>query len=98
MEFMATGGTVMATDWSGHQNWLNEHTYALSGKMGPSIGVPGCEDFIVDHDAIVTGLAELAEAAHVTRAAGMECASWIRQRLTWQHVLPPFVEWMERTG
>src|SRR5690606_32348050 len=34
MEFMATGGPVIASDWGGHQNWLHRDSgWALGGRM-----------------------------------------------------------------
>ena len=37
LEFMSTGGTVIATNWAGHTQWLsNEYAYPLDYTMAPS--------------------------------------------------------------
>lgn len=36
LEFMSTGGTVIATDWAGHKQWLNtEYSYPLKYELEP---------------------------------------------------------------
>ena len=36
LEFMSTGGTVIATNWGGHTQWLNpEYSYPLNCTMAP---------------------------------------------------------------
>lgn len=36
LEFMSTGGTVIATDWAGHRQWLNpEYAYPLRYTLEP---------------------------------------------------------------
>lgn len=37
LEFMSTGGTVIATDWGGHQQWLNpDYSYPLDYELVPA--------------------------------------------------------------
>lgn len=51
LEFMATGGTVIATDWGGHQEWLNkEYSYPLDCEEVPQKGFPDCMSSRADAD------------------------------------------------
>lgn len=41
LEFQSTGGTVIATDWGGHQQWLNkDYNYPLDYELIPVPGFP----------------------------------------------------------
>jgi len=44
LEFMSTGGTVIATNWGGHTQWLNsEYAYPLDYTLAPeSPATPNC--------------------------------------------------------
>ncbi len=44
LEFLSTGGTVIATDWGGHQQWLSsEYAYPLKYSLAPiGGGTPDC--------------------------------------------------------
>jgi glycosyltransferase involved in cell wall biosynthesis len=94
MEFMATGGTVAASDWAGHRNWLNEFTTPLSGELVPAAGAPGAVEFAVDHDALVKTLYELASDRAGVAYRGQACADWVRSHMSWRRVLRPMVDWM----
>jgi glycosyltransferase involved in cell wall biosynthesis len=95
LEFMAVGGTVAASDWSGHQNWLNESTTPLPGELVPADGAPGAVEFAVDHDSLVKTLYELATDPVAVAYRGQACSDWVRSHLTWRRTLRPLVAWME---
>jgi glycosyltransferase involved in cell wall biosynthesis len=94
MEFMATGGTVAASDWSGHQNWLNGHTTALRGTLVAAQDAPGAVEFAVDHDTLVKTLFELGSDPVGVAERGQACAGWVRANMSWRRTLRPLVEWM----
>lgn len=97
MEFMATGGTVIASDWSGHQNWLHpDITYGLPGALEPSIGQPNAEDFAVDVEALKKALLAAWENRADTVRRGERAAVWIRETLTWPVVVDRMLKTLER--
>ncbi len=52
LEFMSTGGTVIATNWGGHTQWLNrEYAYPLDYTLVPiDAGKPNCRNARADKD------------------------------------------------
>lgn len=88
MEMMATGGTVIATDWSGHQNWLHEDVaYPLSGRLMARTAPEGTFDFRAD----VEHLKELMRRCEARRAEvawkGWNAAGWIKAAFSWDEVV-----------
>jgi len=86
MEFMATGGTVIATNWSGPENWLHpDFTYALNYKLIPMD--PHDADSPKDASADIEHLQELMWHVHTHRTEvadkGMKAAEWIRWSNGW---------------
>lgn len=85
MEFMATGGTVIASDWSGHQNWLYpEATYPLPGALMPvHPSMPDTLDFRGDKAALKDLMLRCwKERAEVVRK-GEVAAGVIRAAFAW---------------
>lgn len=82
MEFMASGGAVMASDWSAHRNWLHEDwAYPLSGEVVQSPG--GWSDFRVDRDRLKERLLEcwmdretVKEKGRIARGVMLSDFSW----------------------
>jgi glycosyltransferase involved in cell wall biosynthesis len=92
MEFMATGGACMASDWAGHQNWLHpEITWAIPGTMVPTPGVPGTEEFAIDKDRLKEMVLDVWRNPEEVRRRGKLSADWIRQTLSWDVVLDRLV-------
>lgn len=88
MEFMATGGTVIATDWSGHQNWLHPDVgWPVPGKMvdAPCGYAQECE---IDRDLLFDAMVAAWEDRAETSARGLKAARYVRQALSWEAVLP----------
>ena len=94
MEFMATGGTVIASDWSGHQNWLHRDvSFPVGGTLEAAVGAPGAEEFAIDHEGLKAALYSAWLDRAGTARKGMRAARWIRESLAW----PVVVEKMVRT-
>lgn len=95
MEFMATGGTVIATYWSGPTNWLH-----------PDVGYPLDYELVpMDKDdpdsprearADKDHLKELMWHVHTNRREatdkGMRAADWIRWGSDWRKIMPRFID------
>ena len=89
MEFMSSGGTVIASNWSGHQNWLYpEFTYPLDGVLKPAHGDPeGALDYRVNKEHLKQTLLECWENPHEVKEKGRLAAKFIRSSLSWDVVL-----------
>lgn len=96
MEFMATGGTVIASDWSGHQNWLHRDvTTAVPGTLQPVPGQPKAQDFHVDTEALKTALLDAWRNPSDTARRGERAATWVREALSWDVVVRRMVSTLE---
>lgn len=86
MEFMSTGGPVMATNWSGHRNWLHPDTgYPLPGVLVENSD--GVSDFRVDVQATAEQFLEVWRNQDQARQKGALSARTIRATLSWEKVL-----------
>lgn len=91
MEFMSTGGPVMATNWSGHRNWLHPDTgYPLGGQL-----VKWSDDVRFDFRVDLKQTAETflhcwRNPAEVRRK-GQIAARVIRADLSWEKVCERFL-------
>lgn len=85
MEFMATGGPVIATDWSGHQNWLHvDVAYPLRGTLVDTFGDrPGVQDFRVDVEHLKETILHVWRHPEEARRKGERAARFVRQSLSW---------------
>lgn len=94
MEFMATGGTVIAPKWGGHENWMHRDvTIEVPFELMQS--ADGWADATVDHD----GLKQAMLAAWGDRAGtslrGRNAAPFIRSSLSWESVVQRLVKTIE---
>lgn len=98
MEFMSTGGTVIASDWSGHQNWLYPDTgYALPGTLRPvHPSRDDVLDFRVDVEALKATLLHTWENRAEVRVKGEASARLVRSSLSWDAVCAKLVTMLER--
>lgn len=89
MEFMATGGTVIASDWSGHHNWLHPAaTYALRGELHPAGHDPdGPLDFRADKEHLKELLWHCWTNRDEVENKGRVAEEWIRATLDWSKVV-----------
>jgi len=99
MEFMATGGTAIVTNWSGPQNWLHpDVAYPLDYELHPvSTADP---DGPMNARASKEHLKELMWRVHTERAEarekGKRAAQWIRDVASWQVIMPKMVRRLEQ--
>jgi glycosyltransferase involved in cell wall biosynthesis len=93
MEFMSTGGPVIASNWSGHQNWLYpESGWPLPGKLMPTHpNRPDVLDFRVDIEALKAAMLDAYRNRDVTAAKGAASARIIRSSLSWEAVIDKLV-------
>jgi len=86
MEFMATGGPVMASNWSGHRNWLHEDwTYPLSGTLVDS--GHGWSDFRVDKEHLKERLLECWRDRQRVQEKGRIARGVMLSRFSWKTVV-----------
>jgi glycosyltransferase involved in cell wall biosynthesis len=98
MEFMATGGTVIGSDWSGHQNWLTPAAgYPVPGQLVPVKAEPRASEFEIDRDALAAAMLDVVRHKGRAVAKGEHAARWIREALSWDAVIPRLITFMERT-
>jgi glycosyltransferase involved in cell wall biosynthesis len=86
MEFMASGGAVIASDWSGHQNWLHEDwAYPLRGSVVGSPG--GWSDFRVEKEHLKERLLECWMNRAAVRKKGLLARGVMESRFSWERVV-----------
>lgn len=91
MEFMSTGGPVMATPWNGHMNWLHPDTgYVLPGLLQEDPAT-GTTDFRVDIDMTAKTFLRVWDNQLEARRKGELAARRIRQDLSWSKVCEKFL-------
>lgn len=84
MEFLATGGVVAATDWSGHQNWLHrDYAVPLPGTLKPCPGAEWAQDFHVDESALDDALLALARRDYDIPRMGATAAQMVPSMMSW---------------
>lgn len=91
MEFMSTGGPVMATNWSGHRNWLHPDTgYPLGGALATwPDGVR--QDFRVDIEETARTFLHCWRNPAEVRRKGEIASRVIRADLSWERVCDRFL-------
>lgn len=90
LEFMSTGGTVIATDWAGHQQWLSpEYAYPLDYSLAPAVN-----DYRTDamnarasRDHLKALLLHCFENRDEVRRKGEIASEVIPKAHSWDHVL-----------
>lgn len=98
MEFMATGGVPMATDWSGHQNWLDKRcTIPLDGALEQSPYAPWAQDFAVDHDYLVHAILSTVEERASLPAMGEQAHRYAGTALSWEHTVQRLLQSISRS-
>lgn len=97
LEFMATGGTVMASDWSAHQGWLHpDVTYALPGTLAPAHpSTPDVLDFRVDREALKETILRTWRTPSDVWRRGERAATWVRETCEWEGLMQRMVRMLE---
>lgn len=92
MEFMSTGGPVMATNWAGHRNWLHPDTgYPLDGELRPIREGSPVQDFRVDVQHVAATFLHCWRNQAEVRRKGELAARTIRADLSWEKVCDRFL-------
>lgn len=95
LEMLSTGGSVIATDWGGHQNWLNsQYAYPLAYSMVP-FGVPGknffnCRWAEADKDHLKALMLHCFRNRDEVRLKGEAGARIIPEMCSWDKVMDDF--------
>lgn len=98
MEFMATGGTVIVTNWSGPENWLHsDFAYPLDYELQPvDLAQP---DGPYEAKASLEHLKKLMWEVHTNRVEvsrkGLKAADWIRWVASWDKIIARLVKDLE---
>lgn len=93
MEFMSTGGPVIASDWSGHQNWLYPDSgWPIPGSLMPvHPSKPDVMEFRIDVDALKVAIIEAWENRQLVQEKGRRAAGQIRSSLSWEIVIEKLI-------
>lgn len=87
MEHMATGGTVIASDWGGHQNWLLPGvTWSVPGTLVQAHGNKDALEFAIDKEALKDAILDAWRDRGGTRNRGEKAHRWITESLSWEKV------------
>lgn len=95
MEFMSSGGVVMASNWSGHQNWLHKDWgIPLPGALVTNSD--GVSDFRVDKDMLKKEIERVWRMSRgdLHRMGGIG-ATFVRDTLSWDAVAGRTIKLLE---
>lgn len=100
MEFMSTGGPVIASDWSGHQNWLYPDSgWPLPGELRPvDINRPDVFEFHVDVNELKKALIDAWENRAETAEKGRRSARLVRGSLSWEIICEKLARVLEEVA
>lgn len=88
LEMMSTGGTVIATNWGGHQQWLNSsYAYPLNYVLRPEDKYPDCMSARADKDHLKELMLHVFRNRAEARAKGELAAKTIPAMCSWDAVL-----------
>lgn len=95
MEFMATGGTVIAPRWGGHENWMNPLiTFDCPFEVRED-PVTGTSDVEVDHYGLMDALLLAWNDRAGTSRRGLSAATFVRDVASWPNVVARLVKRLE---
>lgn len=85
MEFMATGGLVVASDWGGHQNWLHrDYAIPVGGALAPCPYQPGTSWFEVDKEELASAVVTAWQMPEHQRLRSGALAAEAVRGMTWK--------------
>lgn len=89
LEFMSTGGTVIATNWGGHQQWLSSsYAYPLDYSLGPvNAETPTALWAKADKDHLKALMLHCATHRDEVQRKGDMAAQVIPQSCSWSKVI-----------
>ena len=90
LEFMSTGGPVIATNWGGMAEWLDPaFSYPLNDyTMGPAVPIsPGAEQAYVNVEDLKTQMLRVFRNRNEAREKGYQASQIIPQIRSWDSVI-----------
>lgn len=89
LEFMSTGGTVIATNWAGHTMWLDDaYSYALDYSLAPeSPEHPNTYNARADVDHLAQLMLHTFHNREEVREKGRKAAETIPKTHSWDYVV-----------
>lgn len=93
IEMLSTGGSVIATNWSGHCNWLsNSYAYPLDYTLQP-MGIPGhfnCKWAEADKDHLKQLMLHCFRNRHEVMEKGRIGSKLVPQLCSWDSIMDNF--------
>lgn len=89
LEFMSTGGAVIATNWGGHTGWLNsEYSYPLNYTLAPAEKkFPECKDARADKEHLKELMLHVFRDRADARRKGQVASEVIPKMMSWDTVV-----------
>lgn len=98
LEFQSTGGTVIATNWGGHQQWLNsEYNYPLDYSLTPVPGSPNTEWAAASVEHLKEQMLHTFRNRAEARRKGELAAQIIPKMSSWDSVLERLFHQLDTT-
>lgn len=87
MEFMSTGGPVIAPDWSGFQNYVTPgNGWLVDGRLVPAEGAANAVEFEIDRAGLANAMIAAWSNRGQVRKMGMAASSWMASAYDWKRV------------
>lgn len=89
LEFMATGGTVIATNWGGHVQWISDaYAFPIDYTLAPfDVDYPKALSAEIDIQQMAQAMLEAFHRADVTKQMGDLAARIVPQQFSWDAVV-----------
>lgn len=98
LEFQSTGGTVIATNWGGHEQWLNsEYNYALDYKMESVPGFPNTKQAAASVENLKEHMLHTFRNRAEAKAKGKLASQIIPKMSSWDNVIERLLLQLEGT-
>ncbi len=94
LEFMSTGGTVIATNWGGHTQWLSSTVgYPLNYTLAPiDAGHPQCRNARADKEHLKALMLRVYRNRAEARERGLTASKLIPDMCSWTSVIRRFTD------
>jgi len=97
VQFLCTGGPVIASRWGGHEAWLmDSHAWAVDHTVQESPAEAGTYDAPVDVEHLAQLFATVSEDPAGRRRKGAAGAGFVRSALSWPVVVPKVLSRLSR--
>lgn len=98
LEFQSTGGTVIATNWGGHQQWLNkEYNFPLDYKLEPVPGTKNTQQAAASVEHLKEQMLHAFRNRDETRRKGLLASQIIPKMSSWDAVVERLLLQLEGT-